>query len=141
MKQKQILRNLTAYQQGKQSHEIKEEYGLDRIVKLASNENVYGYSSNVKSDLSESLPELNIYPDGHTAELRTALRKRLEVEEDQLIFGSGSEELIQIICRAFVQEGSNTVMSANSFPQYKHNTFIEGGKVKEVQLQMTGNMI
>lgn len=138
MKQKQILSQLTAYQQGKQTHEIKEEYGLEKIVKLASNENVYGYSSRVKADLSEHLPELNIYPDGHTAELRTALSKRLAVEEDQLIFGSGSEELIQIICRAFVQEGSNTVMAANSFPQYKHNTFIEGGTVKEVPIASDG---
>lgn len=138
MKQKTILSKLTAYQQGKQTHEIKEEYGLEKIVKLASNENVYGYSSQVKNYLTENLPELNIYPDGHTSELRTALSKKLAVDENQLLFGSGSEEIIQIICRAFVQDNTNTVMAANSFPQYRHNTLVEGGTVKEIPVKANG---
>lgn len=138
MKQKEILSQLTAYQQGKQTHEIKEEYGLEKIVKLASNENVYGYSSRVKDFLTENLPELNIYPDGHTSELRAALSEKQDVNENQLLFGSGSEEIIQIICRAFIQPGKNTVMAANSFPQYKHNTLVEGGSVKEVPVKTNG---
>lgn len=132
MKHKEILSQLTAYQQGKQTQDIQEEFGLNRIVKLASNENVYGYSPKVKHELINHLPDLNIYPDGHTASLRTAIAKYYQVEENQLIFGSGSEEIIQIICRAFVFAGRNTVMAANSFPQYKHNTLVEGGTVKEV---------
>lgn len=135
MKHKEILGRLTAYQQGKQTHEIKKAYGLDRIVKLASNENVYGYSEKVKNHLMQQLPELSIYPDGHTAELRKAIANLYKVEENQIIFGSGSEEIIQIICRAFVFEGRNTIMAANSFPQYKHNTLVEGGKVIEVPVK------
>lgn len=138
LKQKAILSDLTAYQQGKQTHEIKEEYGLKRVVKLASNENVYGYSSKVRDYFKNELPDLSIYPDGHTSELRSALSKKLQVNEDELLFGSGSEEIIQIICRAFVQNGKNTVMSANSFSQYKHNTLIEGGHIKEVAIKEDG---
>ena len=138
MKQKAILSQLTAYQQGKQTHEIKEEFGLEKIVKLASNENVYGYSPKVKTHLMEHLPELNIYPDGHSSKLRTTLSETLGVEEAQLLFGSGSEEIIQIICRAFVQHGKNTVMSANSFPQYKHNTLVENGSAKEIPVTTDG---
>lgn len=139
MKQKAILSQLTAYKQGKQSHEIQEAYGLDRIVKLASNENVYGYSEKVKDYLIKQLPELNIYPDGYTAELRTAVANYSQVDENQIIFGSGSEEIIQIICRAFVFEGRNTVMAANSFSQYKHNTLVEGGTVKEIPVTSEGS--
>lgn len=138
MKQKAILNELTAYQQGKQTHEIKEEYGLERIVKLASNENVYGYSQKVKKSLMNSFPELNIYPDGYTEEPRIAISEKLQMDQDELLFGSGSEEIIQIICRAFVQPGTNTVMAANSFPQYKHNTLVEGGTVKEVPVLENG---
>lgn len=138
MKQKEILSQLTAYQQGKQTREIKEEYGLERIIKLASNENVYGYSPKVKSMLTNELPELNIYPDGHTGELRSALSTKLDVHEDQMLFGSGSEEIIQIICRAFVRDGKNTVMAANSFPQYKHNTLVEGGSIREIPVRPDG---
>lgn len=139
MKHKAILQQLTAYQQGKQIHEIKEAYGLEKIVKLASNENVYGYSAKVKNILQDQLPDLNIYPDGHTGELRTALAQLYRIDEEQLIFGSGSEEIIQIICRAFVFEGRNTIMTANSFPQYRHNTLVEGGTVKEIPVTADGS--
>lgn len=138
MKQKNVLSQLSAYQQGKQTHEIKEAYNLEKIVKLASNENVYGYSPKVKDYLVNHLPELNIYPDGHTAELRTALARMYDVEENQLLFGSGSEEVIHMICRAFISEGANAVMAANSFPQYKHNTLIEGGEPKEIPVTKAG---
>lgn len=138
MKQKKILRELTAYQQGKQIHEIKKEFGLEKIVKLSSNENVYGYSEQVKTYLQNHLPDLELYPDGHASKLRTTLANKLNVSEDELLFGSGSEEIIQIICRAFVETGKNTVMAANSFPQYKHNTLVEGGTVKEVPVRQNG---
>lgn len=138
MRQKAILSQLTAYQQGKQTHEIKQEFGLEKIVKLASNENVYGYSPKIKDHLTNHLPELNIYPDGHTGELRTVLSEKLGVEEDWLLFGSGSEEIIQIICRAFVQNRKNTVMAANSFPQYRHNTLVENGTIKEIPVNADG---
>lgn len=138
MKQKEILSQLKAYQQGKQTHEIQDAYGLDKIVKLASNENVYGYSPKVKDYLLNNFPELNIYPDGHTAELRTALSNKYQVHESQLLFGSGSEEIVQMICRAFLYDGVNTVMAANSFPQYKHNTLVEGGEVREIPVTEKG---
>src|SRR5699024_9604477 len=107
--------------------------------KLASNENVYGYSPKVKEHLQQHLPELNIYPDGHTAKLREILADFHHTAEDQLIFGSGSEEIIQIICRAFVFEGRNTVMAANSFPQYRHNTLVEGGEIRAVPVRQDGH--
>ncbi|HLR66322.1 histidinol-phosphate transaminase [Virgibacillus alimentarius] len=131
MKSKHALKKLTPYQQGKQTEEVKREYGLDRIIKLASNENPFGYSDQVKNSLSLD-HGLNTYPDGHTSELRNALAKKLNVEEDQIIFGGGSDELIQIISRAFLYPGVNTVMAAPTFPQYKHNATIEGATIKEI---------
>src|SRR5690625_4587688 len=99
MEGKAILSKLTPYQQGKQLQEIKETYGLERIVKLASNENPYGFSPNVTQFFKNSLHELNMYPDGYTKELRTNLAAALNLDEKQLIFGSGSEEIVQMICR------------------------------------------
>lgn len=139
MKQKEILSHLNAYQQGKQIDEIKEELQLKKLVKLSSNENIYGYSPEVKNVLQTNLPDFNIYPDGHTGEIRTALADFYHVKEDRLIFGAGSEEIIQIICRAFVFNGRNTVMAANSFPQYKHNTLVEGGIAKEIPVLENGH--
>ncbi|WP_010530816.1 histidinol-phosphate transaminase [Lentibacillus jeotgali] len=132
MKSKQILKEMTPYQPGKQTEEVKKEYGLNRIVKLASNENPFGYSRKVDDYLSGQKPALNIYPDGYTSKLRTALVNKLEVSEHQLIFGNGTDEVVQIIGRAYLYPGVNTVMAAPTFPQYKHNALIEGAEVKEV---------
>lgn len=134
MEGKEILKKLTPYQQGKQLQEIKEEYGLERIVKLASNENPYGFSPDVAAFFKTGSHELNIYPDGYTKDLRTSLANKLNIDETQLIFGSGSEEIVQMICRAFLYPGTNTVMASPTFPQYRHNALIEGAEVKEVPL-------
>ncbi|WP_077326681.1 histidinol-phosphate transaminase [Virgibacillus siamensis] len=131
MDYKKILGELTPYKQGKQIREVKEQFGLERIVKLASNENPFGYSNRL-DNLNAFSPSLEIYPDGYTAELRKALAEKLNVEENQLIFGNGSDEIITSICRAFLYPGVNTVMPVPSFPQYKHNALIEGAEIKEI---------
>ncbi|MFD1360557.1 histidinol-phosphate transaminase [Lentibacillus salinarum] len=132
MKRKQILNDMTPYKPGKQIEEVKQAYGLNRIVKLASNENPYGHSMKVDDYFTRYQPSLNIYPDGYTADLRRALAENLNVSENQLIFGNGTDEIVQIIGRAFLYPGVNTVMATPTFPQYKHNALVEGAEVKEV---------
>ncbi|QKY69202.1 histidinol-phosphate transaminase [Lentibacillus sp. CBA3610] len=132
MKSKHILKDMTPYQPGKQTKEVKKEYGLNRIVKLASNENPFGYSREVEDCFSNHNMTLNIYPDGYTAELRNVLAKKLNVYENQLIFGNGTDEIVQLIGRAFLYPGVNTVVATPTFPQYKHNALVEGADVKEV---------
>ncbi|WP_188453865.1 histidinol-phosphate transaminase [Virgibacillus oceani] len=132
MKGKRILSEMTPYKQGMQIEEVKKEYGLKRIVKLASNENPFGYSRKLQEQLPNMLHDFEIYPDGHTAELRTALAEKLRVNENQLVFGSGSDELVQLTCRAFLYPGVNTVMANPTFPQYKHNAKIEGAEIREI---------
>lgn len=132
MKGKKVLKQLAAYQQGKQIEEIRKEYGLEKIVKLASNENPYGFTNQLTNFFSTSLKELNIYPDGHVSNLRELIADKLNVSEDQLVFGAGSDELIQLICRTFLYPGVNTVMTTPTFSQYKHHATIEGAEIKEV---------
>lgn len=129
---KEVLKELSPYQQGKQIEEIKAQYQLDQVVKLSSNENPYGFSEHVKEVLQNQLDLLHIYPDGYASKLRTALANQLGVEEQQLVFGSGSDELIQIICRTFLYDGTNTVMATPTFTQYKHHSLIEGAEIVEV---------
>src|SRR5690625_8022637 len=82
-----------------QTEEVKEKYNLDKIIKLASNENPYGYSAKVKTIFTEMENEFYIYPDGYTTELRTAIAHILNVSKEQIIFGGGSDEIIQMISR------------------------------------------
>lgn len=138
MESKPILNQLSPYKQGKQTEEIKREYNLDRIVKLASNENPYGYSSLAKATLQRQLPDFSIYPDGYSSELRSKVSMKYGVPENQIVFGSGSEEIIQFLCRAYLTGQSNTVMAVPTFPQYKHYSMIEGAEVREVPVNDRG---
>ncbi|MCD8501129.1 MAG: histidinol-phosphate transaminase [Bacillaceae bacterium] len=135
MKVKKQLVGLSPYKPGKPIEEVKKQYGLDKIIKLASNENPFGSSPTVKQAITDSLNKLAIYPDGYAASVREAVAKHLSVGMDQLIFGNGSDEVILILCRALLTTGTNTVCAVPSFSQYKHNAIIEGAEVREVPLK------
>src|SRR5690625_3710034 len=127
---KEILQYLSAYKQGMQIEDVKNKFNLKQIVKLSSNENPYGYSKLV--DDIFSLKDFEIYPDGYSYELRVAMANKLQVDMDNIVFGAGSDELITCICRAFLQEGTNTVMATPTFSQYRHHSLIEGAELKEI---------
>lgn len=129
---KKTLSQLSPYQQGKQIEDIKREYELEKIIKLSSNENPFGHSNKVSENLLARTDSFNIYPDGHATALRSEMARKLHINDEQLVFGSGSDELVQIISRTFLYPGVNTVVATPTFPQYKHHAIIEGATVKEV---------
>lgn len=134
MQWKNQLTGMKPYQPGRSIDEVKKMFGLDEIVKLASNENPFGCSPKVREFMENLSINHAIYPDGYASALRLALANVVGVEEDQLLFGNGSDEIIMMISRALLQPGVNTVMATPTFPQYRHNSIIEGAEVREVQL-------
>lgn len=114
------------------------EYGLEKVVKLASNENPFGCSQAAKDAAHQEIEQLALYPDGYSAALRTRLSEHLQVSESSIIFGNGSDELVQIICRSLLNDQANTITGAPTFPQYRHNAVIEGAEVREVPLRSDG---
>jgi len=132
MQGKSILQKMTPYQPGKSVEDIKNEYNIDKIVKLASNENPYGFSPQLHQILNDVSFDFSHYPDGHATHLRNALSEKLHINTDQLVFGSGSDEIIQIITRTFLQQGDHTIMATPTFPQYRHHALIEGADITEV---------
>lgn len=135
MQPKQRILSVPVYQPGKPIDEVKRELGLTEVIKLASNENPYGYSPKVKEAIVNHLDSLALYPDGGSMELRWQLADFLQVQPDQLIFGNGSDELLQFICRAYLSEGTNTVMATPTFSQYRSNAVIDGAELIEVPLK------
>ena len=135
MRVKEQLLTLRAYVPGKNIEEVKREYGLSKIVKLASNENPFGCSARVTEALTSLASQYALYPDGHAFELRTQVAKHLGVKAEQLLFGSGLDEVIQMISRALLHEGTNVVMANPTFSQYHHHAVIEGAEVREVSLK------
>ncbi|UOQ47582.1 histidinol-phosphate transaminase [Gracilibacillus caseinilyticus] len=134
MKAKQVFQQMSPYTPGKQIEDVKKEYGLTKITKLASNENPFGYSPKVKELIPTIIDHLEIYPDGYATELRITLAEKLQVDEKQLTFGCGSDEVVDLICRTYLEPGTNTVMATPTFPQYKHNAVIQGADIVEVPL-------
>lgn len=134
MRWKKQLLTLTPYQPGKSIEAVKKQYSLNSITKLASNENPFGCSSKVFSALQDYHKSLAIYPDGYATNLREVLAAYHHVKQEELIFGNGSDNIIQMISRALLDQNSSTVMATPTFSQYKHNAVIEGAKIKEIPL-------
>ncbi|MGF9856270.1 histidinol-phosphate transaminase [Priestia endophytica] len=134
MEVKKQLLSLTPYKPGKPIEEVKKEFGLEKVIKLASNENPYGSSPKAVEAIKQEASKLTLYPDGYASELRTAVANFLNVKETELLFGNGSDEVIQVLCRSLLTKDTNTVMATPTFSQYKHNAVIEGAEIREVPL-------
>lgn len=133
---KKQLQSLHAYQPGKSIEDVKKEYGLDGIAKLASNENPYGCSPKVKDALTMAeCSSYAVYPDGASALLREKVAQFHGVHPDQLVFTSGLDELIQILSRALLDHETNTVMASPTFSQYRHHAVIEKAEIREIPLK------
>ncbi|MFB4163408.1 histidinol-phosphate transaminase [Alteribacillus sp. JSM 102045] len=135
MKVKSQLLGMEPYKPGKPMEEVKKELGLKEVHKLASNENPYGASPKVHEAVKQAALHPEIYPDGYAASIREAVAQDFNIKKSQLIFGAGSDEVILMLCRAFLTSETNTVMAAPTFSQYKHNAVIEGAEIREVPLK------
>ncbi|WP_239254540.1 histidinol-phosphate transaminase [Listeria ilorinensis] len=139
MKWKESLTGLASYKPGKREEEVMAELGLTSITKLSSNENPLGVSEKVQ-ELQQALRmRTEIYPDGWASELRQTVAQFYQVEEEELIFTAGVDELIELLTRVLLGHGTNTVMAAPTFVQYRQNALIEGAEVREIPLLPDGH--
>lgn len=115
------LRDLAVYEPGKPIEETARELGVDPkdIVKLASNENPIGPSPKAIEALRNAVTKMHFYPDGGGFYLRNALAEKLKVAPDQIILGNGSNEVIEFLSHAFLNEGDNVITSQYAFIAYK----------------------
>ena len=109
---------LVPYQPGKPISELERELGLTDIVKLASNENPLGPGSAAVSAIQSALPELARYPDGNGFDLKNTLAKKLGVNVDQITLGNGSNEILELVARTFLDTESEVVFSQHAFAVY-----------------------
>jgi len=122
--------NLKPYEPGKPIKEVEREYGISNPIKLASNENVWGPSPKVLDILSKNLNNIFLYPDGNAYYLNKILSEHNLVNFDNIITGSGSNEIIEMILRLLVQGGKNVVTPQYSFSIYTIVTKALGGVLK-----------
>ena len=126
---------IKAYQPGKPIEEVKREFGLKNVIKLASNENPLGPSPKAVEAIKEYVSKINFYPDGGSYYLKKALGEKLGAKEENIILGNGSDEIVSLITRIFLQKGDQAIMGDPSFLMYKIDAQLSQAKVASVPLK------
>lgn len=129
------IRTLIPYAPGKPIEEVEREYGIEGSVKLASNENPLGPSPKAVEALRQRLHELHLYPDGDCYYLKRGLAEKLRVSPEHLIFGNGSNELIELAVRTFMRAGDEAIMAHQAFVIYRLVVQAAGGRFTVVPLK------
>ena len=118
---------IAPYEPGKPIEELERELGIHDAIKLASNENPLPPSARVQKAILAALAVLNRYPDGSGFYLRQALAKKHGFTPDQIVLGNGSNELIELLVRAFLRPGDEAVVPHPSFVVYPMIVQAAGG--------------
>ncbi len=114
------IRAIAPYLGGKPIAELAREMGLNEadIVKLASNENPLGISPKAQMAIDEAMHEIARYPDGNSFELRKSISEKFGVTHNQMVFGNGSNDILELAARAFLYAGCEAIYSQHAFAVY-----------------------
>ena len=129
------IASLTPYPPGKPIEEVEREYGISGSIKLASNENPLGPSPKAVAAITAHLSQINRYPDSGGYYLRRRISEKFSLPFDGIVLGNGSDEIIELLTRAFLREGEEAVMSDPSFLCYRIAVQARGAKPVRVPLR------
>jgi len=128
------VKGMKMYKPGKGIKEVKNEYGLDKVIKMASNENPLGHSEQVLECLRDSDCNFHQYPDSNCNQLKNCLADFYNIKKEKLFIGNGSDEIIDHIMTVFVEKGDEVILADPSFIKYKLAVQASGGISKEIPL-------
>lgn len=126
------LSQFSPYVPGKPIEEVKREYGLEEIEKLASNENQIGPSPMAVEAVIRAVKDINFYPEASAIDLRRDISKHLNVKVENIVVGNGGEELLSVIAQTFINEGDEVIVATPSFGIYNTTTTLLGAKIISV---------
>jgi histidinol-phosphate aminotransferase len=129
------LADLAPYEPGKPVEEVQRELGLERVVKLASNEGPFGPFPAARRALERGIDELNRYPDGGAYRLRTALAERHDVRFEEIALGAGVDGVVDCLSQAVLDPGDSIVCGWPSFPMYVIDAVKMGAEARRVPLR------
>lgn len=122
------VRDLSPYEPGKPIATLAREYGVDDIIKLASNENPRGPSPLAIDAARGATADMNRYPDGAGTALRERIAAQFSVEPAAVTLGNGSNDVLDMIARTFLGPGRNAVFSRHAFAVYPIATRAAGAE-------------
>jgi histidinol-phosphate aminotransferase len=129
---------LQPYVPGKPIDDVKREFGLSEVCKLASNENPYGCSPKAVDAVALSMKDPGLYPDGNCTLLREALAKKFDVPGNSIVFGCGTDEVISMIGKVFVEKGDVCLTGEVTFSQYAASVVSMGGEMRYIPMKNHG---
>jgi histidinol-phosphate aminotransferase len=129
------IADLVPYEPGKPVEEVQRELGLDRVVKLASNEGPFPPFPAALEAIERVLRDLNRYPDGGVYALRSALAERHGVALEEVVVGAGADAVIDLLSQATLDPGDEIVCGWPSFPSYVLDAAKLGAVSKKVPLR------
>jgi histidinol-phosphate aminotransferase len=112
------IRQLQPYSPGKPVEELERELGISNAIKLASNENPLGYSPLVAEVLTRASEHIELYPDANAYYLKRRLAQKLGVEPNQITIGNGSNDVLDLIARSFLDRDAAAIYSQYAFMVY-----------------------
>jgi histidinol-phosphate aminotransferase len=128
------LEGLVPYEPGKPVETVKRELGLERVVKLASNEGPFGPFPEALDAIARAAPEGNRYPDGGCYTLRKVLAERHGVGFEEVVVAAGSDAVIGYVCQSVLDAGDEVVTPWPSFPSYVLDPLKLGAVTRRVEL-------
>ena len=131
MKFNEALKTIKTYEAGKPIELVVREFGINpkNVVKLASNENPKGCSPKVTQAIANNAHKAFLYPDDSMFELKNALSKKFEVQDDNIIIGAGSDQVLEFIARALLTDKDSVLMSKVTFAMYEIYAKQMGAKI------------
>jgi histidinol-phosphate aminotransferase len=131
---KRGIQELIPYPPGKPIEELERELGITGSIKLASNENPLGPSPKAVQAILSRVGTLNRYPDGSGYYLKSKLSSKLGLPPEQLIIGNGSNEIIELVIRTFLNVDDEVIQAFPTFLVYEKMVRGAGGKITSVPL-------
>ncbi len=113
---------------------------LKKVIKLSANESALGVSPSAKKVIFKKNMNFSKYPDGKSNELRNQISKKFKCDKNKIICGSGSDEVIQMLCQLFLKNGDEVIVPQFSFLMYRIYSKIVGANIifaKEKKLKVS----
>ena len=134
------IAELRPYQPGKPIEQLERELGVANAIKLASNENPWGCSPLVLAAIRENV-EMGLYPDANGFVLKEAIAERLDISSSQITLGNGSNDVLDLVARVFIEPGDEVIYSEYAFLVYPLVTKAVGGVAVVIPAREWGHQL
>jgi histidinol-phosphate aminotransferase len=135
VKPRDTIHRINPYKPGKPEAEVQRELGLEKVVKLASNENNLGPSPKAMAAMRGALGDVHRYPEGSGHYLVHALAEKFGLQFEQIILGNGANDLVELVVKTFAGPGDNVVSGHPSFIMYEIAARIMDAEYRAVPLR------